>query len=140
MVAPAAAATAKKPNVHDDSNAPYYEEMHKSVWEEMQMVPARWPKVKTTANLCIDRALTQYGEEHNERFDKLTDILNDGNKMYNVLEHVRAEVMILGKKYHSKDRLIECSGMCNNIRLSLREITIEIRALRQVKQVSLDSS
>ena len=143
MVAPAAAAAAQNPRVHSDSNAPDYEELHKSVWKQMQKVTARWPKVKTTANLCIDRALTQCGEEHKpaaEQFDKLKDLLNDGNNMYKVLEDMRVEVMIIGKKYHSKDRLIKCSGICTNLRQSFREITIEIRALQLDRRVYLDSS
>ena len=143
MVARASAATARHPNVHDDSNCPCYEELHKRVWKQMQKVTARWPKAKTTTNLCIDRALTQHCEDHEpavDQFVKLRNILNDGNSMYNVLECVRAEVMILGKKFHSKDRLLECSGICANLRHIFREIAIGVRALRQAKQVSLDSS
>ena len=60
--------------------------------------------------------------------------------MYKVLEDVRAEVMILGKKYHSKGRLIECSEICTKLRHSFREIAIGVRALRKAEGVSLDSS
>ena len=143
MVARASAATARHPNVHDDSNCACYEELHKRVWKHMQKVTARWPKAKTTTNLCIDRAITQYGEEHKpaaEQSDKLKDLLNDGNNMYKVLEDMRAEVMTIGKKYNPKDRLIECSGICTNLRQSFREITVEITALRLDKRVQLDLS